>query len=203
MTAKDNDFRQIDVPLSPRETFSIGRIIALWGMLEHIVFLQTLESFDAPNGEAVALPKEMNNIQFTGVLRLWKTRVVDTAKGNRAKVLRRQHARIVELHPQRNALVHGMWDWSAADPEIISVIRVRKEQVITSNFNAAALEDLSHQVGGIIYKIKYPGGLKDQANDLISNGFGFSRIGASLMTGNPIAYELLGDLPPKDSSDPL
>ena len=64
-----------DVELSDKEAYFIGKIVALWGALEFEIFCRTYLSFPEDNPEP--LPKEMNNIQFTGVLELWKTRVID------------------------------------------------------------------------------------------------------------------------------
>lgn len=69
MSDDTDDLRWND-ELSDRETFLIGKVIAQWGALEHEVFVQTLMTFDMPDGEEVVLPKTMNNLQFTDVLNL-------------------------------------------------------------------------------------------------------------------------------------
>lgn len=191
MPTQDNDFSQIDVPLSEAETFHVGQIIALWGMLEHIIFMQALESFDTGDRTDIKLPKTMNNTKFSDVLAHWKARVAEVAPDDRREVLLRQHERIEALQEPRNALAHGMWDWSLDDLSRISTVRVKKQEVITMHFDAAALEDMSSQLGGIIYKIKYPGGAEDYAGDMVRHGFRLSRQGAAMMAGNPIAEQLL------------
>jgi hypothetical protein len=55
----DDGMMVYDVELSDRETFHIGRIIALWGALEHEVFMQTLETFDIEPGELEKLPNRL------------------------------------------------------------------------------------------------------------------------------------------------
>jgi hypothetical protein len=194
MTKSDDDFYQVNTHLSDREIYSIGKIIALWGALEHVVFIQTLETFDDA-GDEVELPKAMNNLRFTGVLDLWKTRVVDNAQGDCGKVLQRQYERIVELHPFRNALVHGMWQWSPAAPSEISVVRIARDQVITTSFDADSLEDFCRQLGGINFKIHYPGGRAQYARERTESGFGLNRLAYSLMTSNPVVEELLQSHP--------
>lgn len=202
MPIQDNDFSQIDVPLSQAETFHVGRIIALWGMLEHIIFLQAVESFDARDGTDISLPKKMNNIKFSDVLAHWKTRVAEVAPDGRRQVLLRQHERIEKLQEARNALAHGMWDWSLDDLSRISTVRVKKQDVIVMHFTAADLADISSQLGGIIYKIKYPAGLEDYAGDMVRHGFGLTRHGAAMMTSNPIAEQILPNmLSLKDTQD--
>jgi hypothetical protein len=133
MTATENDTEEMEygigVELSERELLSIGKIVALWGLLEYQIFCQTLECFDvADTSDAdIALPKEMNNLNFSRVLSLWKSMVVDTAEGERKEVLQQQHRAILYYMDFRNALVHGMWDWSLAAPEKITSIRIRKK----------------------------------------------------------------------------
>jgi hypothetical protein len=51
--------------LSERELHFIGHIVAQWGALEHEIFVQTLRTFADYSEE---LPKQMNNLQFTGSL---------------------------------------------------------------------------------------------------------------------------------------
>ncbi|MDB5909279.1 MAG: hypothetical protein JWP34_3393 [Massilia sp.] len=186
---KDDDFSQISTELSDKETYFIGHIVALWGALEHTVFMQTIVTFDTGSDAEVKLPRAMNNMQFTSVLELWKARVVDTTKGDRGSVLQRQYERICKLLPYRNALVHGMWDWSPSDLKKISVVRIVKDQLITTHFDADALADFSSQMGGITFKIRYPGGIDDYVRERADHGFGFSRVGLSVITGNPIADE--------------
>jgi hypothetical protein len=91
----------INIELSERELLSIGKIVALWGSLEYEVFCQTLESFSAISGGQ--LPKEMNNMQFSQVLALWETHVVNKAVGKRKEILKEQHKNILLHHEFRNA----------------------------------------------------------------------------------------------------
>jgi hypothetical protein len=186
----DNDLiRLYDVPLSDKEGILIGRIIALWGALESEVFVQTLATFDVQDVEE--LPNAMNNLSFVKVLDLWKAQVADVAKGERAAVLQQQFARITHLHDTRNALIHGMWEWSMAEPQKISTTRVSKAQVITVHFPHGSLADLHKELGVINYKIRYPGGAEDLARDRASQGGFISRRFLCMLTGNPAADDWL------------
>src|SRR5580704_9882262 len=101
----------LNTELTERELVAIGTIVALWGSLEYEIFRQTLMSFDGvPQNQ---LPKQMNNLQFSKILKLWESRVVDKTVGNRQEVLRAQLTSIRHNEEYRNALVHGMWNWSA------------------------------------------------------------------------------------------
>jgi hypothetical protein len=79
------DFLLFGSELSDREIYSIGKIVSLWGALEHEIFWQTYDSFNPTSLDQ--LPKEMNNQQSSRVLELWKKHVVDKAKGKRQVVL--------------------------------------------------------------------------------------------------------------------
>lgn len=152
--------------------------------------MQTLLTFETPEGEEVVLPKEMNNMQFTEVLHLWKKRVVDIAKGKRATVLQRQYENILHLQEYRNALIHGMWQWSKEDPEKINTIRIRKKEVITTHFTADSLQDFYKKVAKINFKLRHPEGMEDFVAARSKEGFYISRLGLSLFTGNPVADDL-------------
>ena len=90
----------IDVELSERELFLIGKVVALWGSLEYEIFCQTLLSFgDLSDNQ---LPK--GNERFSQVLTLWETRVVNKAEGRRREVWQEQCRRIHHYQDFRNAL---------------------------------------------------------------------------------------------------
>jgi len=178
-----------DPQLSDHEVHFIGMIFIQWASLEHEVFVQTVSTFDPGDGEAPALPKEMNNLQFTAVLELWKKRVADTAPKGRAKVLQRQYQKIVALKEARDALAHGMWHWSPEDLGRISTIRVKKRQIITSHFSAKALGDMALELGEINFKIRFPGGLIDLARARMAEGGYMSRRAAAMFTGAPVDDE--------------
>lgn len=185
----DDLIRLYDVPLSDREGILIGRIIALWGALESEVFAQTLATFEVQ--DVKELPRSMNNLSFIRVLELWKDRVADVAEGERAVVLRQQFSKITQLHDCRNALIHGMWNWSTAEPEKVSTTRVSKTQLITMHFTAGSLADLHEELGVINYKVRYPSGAEDLARDRANkNGF-ISRRLLCMLTGNPAADDWL------------
>jgi hypothetical protein len=105
-------------------------IFIQWASLEHEVFVQVLQTFKPGSGDVPQLPKEMNNLQFTKVLELWKERVADKASKRREKVLQQQYEKIFGLKEARDALAHGMWHWTPEDLGRISTIRVKKRQVI-------------------------------------------------------------------------
>lgn len=183
------DFHQWAIELTDREISLIGNIIAQWSALEHIVFLQTLSTYKPYNGEEILLPKEMNNLQFTKVLDLWNERVAQKAEGIRRDVLTKQYDRVRHYKEYRDALVHGMWDWSKTDLNNISTIRVRKKEVITTRFTVNDLQDLHTVVAGINFKIRYPGGLEDFAE----SGSYISRRALCMLTASPLVddWEIL------------
>lgn len=186
----DNDLICLyDVPLSDKEGILIGRIIALWGALESEVFVQTLATFDVQDIEM--LPRAMNNLSFVKVLELWKARVADVAEGERAVVLKHQFARITQLHDSRNALIHGMWTWSMAEPEKISTTRVSKKQVITMHFPAGSLADFHTELGVINFKIRYPSGVEDVPRESGGESGFISRRLLCALTKNPAADDWL------------
>jgi hypothetical protein len=177
------------VELSERELLSIGQIVALWGSLEYEIFCQTLTCFNSVS--ASELPKEMNNMQFSQVLVLWETHVVKRAAGRRKEVLEEQHKNILPLHEFRNALVHGMWDWSIAAPENITAIRIKKKQVLRTHFTADDLASFASALGTINFKVRYPGGPEEYAQAMAEQGAHMSRLGACLMTSNTLADDFL------------
>lgn len=176
-------------PLSDKEAILIGRIIALWGALESIVFEQTLDTFKV-RGER-ELPKQMNNLNFSNVLGLWKTHVADVAEGGRAEVFKQLYTKINHQLDSRNAMIHGMWTWTVDDPEKISTMRVSKKQLITMDFPAGSLADIHKQLAVINFKIRYPGGLEDYARERGEEGFSISRKAMSMLAGNPNANDWL------------
>jgi hypothetical protein len=169
--------RAHNVELSKRELVCIGHIIAQWGALESEIFLQTLQTFE---GQAQELPKEMNNMQFSGVLEKWKERVVDQCNGEKKKNLEKQYSLIRHYHDYRNALAHGMWDWDRTSPAKIKTTRIRKKEVISTDFTAADLEDLSLEIAKINFNIRYPRGSEDLA-ELINRGGYIGRLTTSLL----------------------
>ncbi len=186
MTTKARVKRLWDPQLSDHEVHFIGMIFIQWASLEHEVFVQTVDTFDAGNGEIPQLPKEMNNLQFTAVLELWKKRVADKAPKGRAKVLQRQYDKILKLKEARNALAHGMWHWSPEDLGRISTIRVKKRQIITSHFSAKSLGDMASELGEINFKIRFPGGLIDLARARMEEGGYMSRRAVAMFSGAPV-----------------
>jgi hypothetical protein len=131
-----------DAELSDREVFLVGKIVTQWGALQDELFKQTLLTYEGDGSEPLALPKAMNNLQLTELLDLWKERVVDQAQGDRATVLQAQFDAIQILKEFRDALVHGMWEWSAEDPSKISAVRVRRKQVITTHFTCSSRDPI-------------------------------------------------------------
>lgn len=175
-----------DPQLSDHEVHFIGMIFIQWASLEHEVFVQTVRTFNAENGEIPQLPKEMNNLQFTSVLELWKERVVAKAPKGRARVLQRQYEMIISLKDARDALAHGMWHWSPEDLGRVSTIRVKKRQIITSHFSAKSLGDMASELGEINFKIRFPGGMIDLARAQMARGGYMSRRAAAIFGGAPV-----------------
>lgn len=188
---------RFDLDLSQRELLSIGQIVALWASLEYEIFYQTLKERAA---SLDTLPKKMNNIQFAEVLSLWEELVIAKATGKRQKVLQQQRKKIIHHVKFRNALVHGMWDWSKETPETITAIRVRKKEIVSVQFTADHLESFVAELQRINFKIRYPGGWIDLAKAKTEQGASISRLGLSLLTSNPVPDELLPHLVPAPTS---
>jgi hypothetical protein len=185
----------LDVELSERELLSIGKIVALWGSLEYEIFGQTLMCFGDLSGSQI--PREMNNMQFSQVLALWETHVVNNALGKRKDVLQEQCKSIRHYHDFRNALVHGMWDWSKVAPEKITATRIRKTEVLRMHFTADDLASFASLLATINFKVRYPGGFEEYANAMAEEGAYMSRRGLCLMTSNPLTVDLVPSFPLK------
>jgi hypothetical protein len=190
MATGDDDELTLSYPveLSQRELIFIGLIVAQWGSLEHEIFVQTLMCFE--NHEPEQLPSAMNNLQFTQVLDLWEQHVVENAAVERREVLRRQLSKIKHFAECRNALVHGMWDWSVTEPEEITAVRIRKKQILSTHFSADDLQYFSESLGVINFRIRYPMGIDDLAV-AAERGAYMSRSAVALFSGHPIADELV------------
>lgn len=183
-----------EAELSDREVFLIGKIVIQWGALQHEIFTQTLLTFDGSGEEQPALPKAMNNLQLTELLNLWKARVIDQAKGDRAEVLQLQFEEICRLKEFRDALVHGMWDWSTADLSKIRTVRVRRKEIITTHFTADDLEDFYGRTASINFKIRFPGGIEELARQRAEQGNYISRRGLSMLTDSALASDWISML---------
>lgn len=177
-----------DHQLSGREIQLIGTIFVQWGALEHEVFIQTLMTFEPKEGDAdvPVLPKEMNNLQFSGVLELWNKRVAMNCRGRRGKVLQRQYGEILKLKDARDALTHGMWHWTPENLGEIQTVRVKKREVITSHFSVDALADISSRLGEVNFKLRFPGGLVDLARLRMNEGGYMSRRAVAMFSGAPV-----------------
>lgn len=194
MSAQADNFHRWNDELSDREAWLIGKVVAQWGALEHEVFVQTLMSFDAPEGDEIALPKAMNNLQFTEVLNLWKERVADKIDGARGEVYQREYERILELKEYRDALVHSMLAWSNGELSKVNAVRIRKQEIVSVKFSADDLEDFFGRVGSINFNLRFPGGIEKLAHKQAEIGFYASRRWLSLMTGDPLADEWLSSI---------
>ncbi|KWI83989.1 hypothetical protein WM13_19335 [Burkholderia ubonensis] len=184
--SKDDEMKMLfDLQLTDKETYFIGKIVAAWASLEHEVFMQTLHTYvpSDDGGELPKLPKEMNNIQFTGVLRLWKERVVDQAKGKRRKTLEDVHARILRGHEYRKAIVHGMWEWSPDNVERITSTRIVGKQVISVHFDADGLCSFMTALLEINFDLRYPRGATEFFMQRSKDGLYISRRFAAILTG--------------------
>lgn len=178
-----------DVELS--ETFFIGKIVALWGALEWEIFAQTLLSFPYVE-DAQSLPKAMNNIQFSEVLKLWKERVIEPEKlKGKKNVLAEQYDKIIHLSEFRTGIVHGMWDYDSRQPFRIKTVRVKKQELVTVEFPPDDLEEITMALREINFKIRHPRGLTDYAKTVGEQGSWLSRRFIASALGDPRADELL------------
>jgi hypothetical protein len=93
--------RLLDLGLSERELFFIGRIVAAWGAIESEIFVQTVQALNPASLDE--LPAAMNNLQPSRVRELWKEHVVDKATGKQGAVLLEQYRKI-EHTPKTDTL---------------------------------------------------------------------------------------------------
>ena len=162
----------------------MGDIFVLWACLEHEIFVQTLLTFEVEVNQAADLPKEMNNMQFTSVLELWKSRVAEATTAPRGTVLREQYGEIVSLKDARDALAHGRWHWSPEAPDQVTTTRVKKSSLISSHFSTDFLHGMATRLGEINFKVRFPGGLGELAEAQISEGY-MSRSAMTSMFSRP------------------
>ncbi|WP_445679995.1 hypothetical protein [Radicibacter daui] len=161
----------LNTELSEREIYLIGSIVSQWGFLESDIFEQTLLSF----AESDSLPAAMNNAQFSAVLDLWLVRVIEQLNGPKKEVLKACYAEIISLNEYRQAIVHSRWEWSPNAPEEITAVRIHKKNIKQVKFTADDLADLSLALSQIRYRVRYPGGLEDQAAEMMAAGGYVSR----------------------------
>jgi len=197
----ENDAKEVEygveTELSERELLSIGKIVALWGTLEYEIFCQTLRSFSGSEISGGCLPKAMNNMQFSEVLELCEAHVVNKATGKRKEVLQKQCESIRYYHDFRNALVHGMWDWSVGAPEKITAIRIRKKEIRRTHFTADDLASFASALETINFRVMHPGGLEDYAAAMGEHGAYLSRRAVCAITDHLLADELFRPLTAK------
>jgi len=198
---KENDFYKFDLELSDKELHFIGQIVSQWGALEYEIFNQTLLAFDCPDSEEIVLPKEMNSLQISVILEQWKKHVIDKAEPEVAEVLRDQYERISELKDYRDALVHGMWEWSPSDIGKINTVRIKKKKIIKVHFSADDLYDFYSRLAGINFKIRFPRGTEDIARERAAQGGYFSRRFLSMVTDNDIADDWLSPILSKTAEE--
>lgn len=178
-----------DPQLSQMEVNCIGMITVQWAAMEHEIFSQTLATFEREVEVGGKLPKEMNNLQFTGVLDLWKERVADKTKGRRREALLKQYGEVLHLKEFRDALVHGMWHWSGNDLGAVFTTRVKKRDVITVKFTAKDLVAFSTEIAEVNFSIRFPGGMTDLARARMQDGGYISRRAMAMFTGAPVDKE--------------
>jgi hypothetical protein len=180
--------------LSDREIYFIGMIVTAWGFIENEIFTQTLGSYS--ESEIPPLPKALaSNVQFTDVLSLWKTRVLDNASPRTQGALQRVYDRLSELHPHRAAIAHGRWTWDHEAPERITSTRFAKKRQISTVFDADSLQEMGFTLSEVRYDLAYPGGREDMSGAYMSRAFWAN------VTGHPVATELNGSLSRPQISD--
>jgi hypothetical protein len=159
-----------DIGLTENELTDIGSIVAHWGAMEHEIFVQTIDTFDATDIRDGKLPREMNNLNFSQLLELWKERVVDRANEKNRSILTKQYEEINRLSESRNALIHGMWHWNIADPKTLIATRIRQREIIHVNFNDGDLNDFASRVAQVNLLIRYPGGITEFLTEEMAQG---------------------------------
>jgi hypothetical protein len=194
-------FHVFDLELSERETFFVGKIVTLWGALEHEIFSQTVLTYDEEGMSFDKLPKALKGQQFSDILNLWHDRVVANAKPKVRRVLEEQYKAITHYQNYRNALVHGMLDYVATDIGRLVSRRVKKNQFITMQFTADELQEFALELHRINFRIRYPRGPNQLAMELSRQGLHVSRRAQALLTGHPVADELIPQRPTDDLPD--
>ncbi len=169
----------LSTELSDREIYLIGSIVTQWGFLEAEIFNQTLMSFE--DGEP--LHKSMNNSQFTNVLSLWHSRVLEQQSDDIKLVLQGQYDEIRRLNDFRQAVVHSRWEWHPDQPDVITATRVHKKSLKQVRFTAEDLFEFSTQLGRIRFLIRYPNGLEQRAEEMSQSGGYISRRGWDILSG--------------------
>jgi hypothetical protein len=175
--------RLLDLGLSDRELYFIGRIVAAWGSIESEIFLQTVQALNPDSLDD--LPTAMNNLQPSRVRELWKEHVVDKATGKRREVLIEQHRKIEQYSEDRHAIVHGMWEWSKNELEKLTVWRVKKNKLEQKVYTADDLMNISMAVDEVAYYINFP-----TVGELADVGAFMSRRMRATLTGHPVAKDL-------------
>jgi hypothetical protein len=181
----------LDLELSERELYFIGKIVAAWGALESEIFTQTLQALNPTS--LSDLPAAMNNLQPSRVRGLWKEHVVDKASGKRREALLEQHGKIETLSEDRHAIVHGMWEYSTSELEKITVWRVRKRHLEKKVFTADDLMNLSLAIDQINYDLRFP-----LDNVFESSGSFMSRRMRARLAGHPVSEELWSRIDPEE-----
>jgi hypothetical protein len=155
------------------------------------IFIQTLLSF--PESDvAELLPKAMNNMQFSEVLKLWKARIIDPEKlKGKKNVLGEQYDKITSLLNFRAGMVHGMWDYNHQEPFRIKTIRIKGKELVTVEFPPESLLDFMMTLQEINFKIRNPRGIGDYAKTVAKRGSWMSRHFIARARGDPRADELL------------
>ena len=174
--SKKSPIMTLDMNLSDNEIHVIGLIIARWGFIDAKIFEQVVLSFD----DEEPFPKAMNNAQFSKVLELWIERVARKKDDIRRDVLEKQYEEIKNLSPSRQAIVHSKWEWS---PGKLTAVRVHKKNIISAVFTFSDLTDIATRLGQVHYYVSYPKGIEDLSAERMEKGFGISRIGAELLSG--------------------
>jgi hypothetical protein len=175
--------RLLDLGLSDRELYFIGRIVAAWGSIESEIFLQTVQALNPDSLDD--LPTAMNNLQPSRVRELWKEHVVDKATGKRRDVLLEQHRKIEQYSEDRHAIVHGMWEWSKSELEKLTVWRVKKNKLEQKVYTADDLMNISMAVDEVAYYICFP-----TDGELADVGAFMSRKMRATLARHPVAKDL-------------
>lgn len=158
-----------DSGLTHEEHRVIGAITAHWGALEAEVFFQTLESY-GKQIQVETLPRAMRNRNFSEVLQLWRDRVAEQSCEPHRSTLLEAHEKIKAVQDARNAIAHGMWDFSHQEPEAVSTLRVKDDKLIVTVFQHGTLDDLEQRIAELNMTLRYPGGMQDFFKEQMRDG---------------------------------
>lgn len=181
-----------DTELDPKELAVIGRVTVLWGRLEHLIMLATLDL--APNGSDELLQRAVDDV-FSLRLRAFHDCVVAISdEPSRAKFLS-MHGKIANLQRRRHQLTHGFWDWDDAKPNSMIVKGTRPKREFEATWDVESLYRFGSQIGEVLFELEFQGGWDEFLEQRCEAGGMISRDGLRMLTDTlPEDHPLAGSI---------